>query len=65
MSTFLPRTYAQISAARKAAILAGAPLIPKGECHMCAWKNIPPRALWCSTCCAKDYEAERKDLLGA
>lgn len=62
---FKPRSYAEISATRQAAIKAGAQLIPKGECYFCAWTKIPSRALYCSFACAQDYEAERKDLLGA
>lgn len=65
MSTFKPRSYAEISAARREAILTGAAIIPKGACHMCAWERIPSRALWCSAQCCQDYEAERKELLGA
>lgn len=57
------RPYAEIKAARKAAILAHAPLIPKGECHCCGWE-VPPRALWCATVCARDYEDEKFELLG-
>lgn len=57
------RPYAEIAAARKAAILAHAPLIPKGECHCCGWE-LPKPALWCATQCALDYEAEKAELLG-
>jgi hypothetical protein len=34
MSEFKPKPYSEIAAERKAAILAGAKLIPKGSCHM-------------------------------
>lgn len=63
--SFKPRSYAEISAARREAILTGAAIIPKGACHMCAWEKIPARALWCSSACAADYEAERKELTDA
>lgn len=55
-------TQAEIDAARKAAILARAPLIPKGTCHGCGFK-IPKLALWCSSSCATDYEREKTALL--
>lgn len=58
------RPYAEIKVARQAAILAHAPLVPKGECHMCAWTRIPKGALWCSSSCCLDYEAEKDELLG-
>lgn len=58
------RPYAEIKAARQAAILARAPLIPKDRCHCCDWP-VPKSALWCATACAQDYEAEKAELLGA
>jgi hypothetical protein len=64
MNEFTPRPYVEIAAERRAAILAGARLIPKSCCHFCAYA-VPRGALWCSTLCAQDFEAERKDLLGA
>lgn len=61
--SYTPRPYAQIKAARQAAILAGAPLIPKCHCHMCD-RSIAARELWCSTSCADDYAKEVKELRG-
>lgn len=54
---------AEQDAARRAAILAGAPIIPKGECHYCGWDRLPKGGLWCCADCASSYEAERRDLL--
>lgn len=63
--SYKPRPYALVDAERKAAILAGKPSnVPKGECHMCGWR-LAPGGLWCSTQCATDYAAERKELTGA
>ena len=50
-------------AARRAAILARAALIPKHECHYCG-TPIAPRALWCATEHATLYEAEKAELMG-
>lgn len=61
MTRFAPRLQADIIAARTAAILAGAKIYPKGECHMCAWP-FQHKELYCSTACAQDYEAERSRL---
>lgn len=58
------RPYAEIKAARRAAILARAPLIPKGECHCCGW-GVPKLALWCSFSCAQDYAAEKAEILAS
>jgi hypothetical protein len=63
MNEFKARPYAQIAAERRAAILAGAKLIPKSCCHFCAYA-VPKGALFCSGCCGADYQAELKDLLG-
>lgn len=57
-----PRSYADIAAARKAAILSGAPIHPKGTCHMCDF-HVEPKALWCSTLCAQEFHAEKAELL--
>lgn len=54
---------AEQDAARRAAILAGAPIIPKGECHYCGYQRIPKRDLWCSADCCREYEEEKRDLL--
>lgn len=48
---------------RRAAILAYAPMVPKGACHYCGWTKIPKGALWCCADCASSYESERRDLL--
>lgn len=64
MNEFNPKPYSEIAAERRAAILAGAKLIPKSCCHFCAYA-VPRGALWCSGVCAADYEAERKDLTGS
>lgn len=64
MNHFKTRPYAEIAAERRVAILAGAKLIPKSCCHFCAYA-VPKGALYCSGTCAADYQAERKDLLGA
>lgn len=61
--SYQPRPYADIAARRKAAILAGAPIIPKGACHYCDWR-LAPRGLWCCVSCCEEYEAEKKELLG-
>jgi hypothetical protein len=61
---FAPRLQADIIAARTAAILAGAKIIPKGECHMCAWP-FQGKELYCSQACETDYEAERVELTAA
>jgi hypothetical protein len=53
---------AAIDAARRAAILAGAPVVPKGTCHFCGYDRIPKRALWCCADCVKSYEAEKRSL---
>lgn len=54
-------TQAEIDAARKAAILAHAPLYPKMTCHCCGTK-VPKLAIWCSGGCAREYAAEKEAL---
>lgn len=56
-----PRTYAEISAERRARVLAGESLIAKGRCFMCDWK-VPPGALWCAKSCCDDYQTEKAEL---
>lgn len=53
---------AEVDAERRAAILAGAALIPKGSCHYCGW-DVPKPALWCASACAHDFHAEKAELL--
>lgn len=55
------RTLADIDAARRAGILAGKPPAPKNECNYCGY-HVPPRALWCSTGCAQEFEKEKREL---
>lgn len=56
------RPYAEIKAARQEFIRSRKQLLPTGACHMCGW-NVPPKAHYCSTACAQDYQAEIKELL--
>lgn len=49
--------YKQIKAARLEAIAAGAPLTPKGHCHMCNWPLVPGE-MFCSTVCEEDFKVE-------
>lgn len=58
------RPYVEIKAARRQAILAHAPLIPKGRCHHCDW-SIPKGALWCAIQCCTDFEAEKAEILAS
>lgn len=58
------RPYVEIAATRRDAILKRAPIIPKERCHCCDWP-IPKLALWCSSSCATDYEAEKAEILAA
>jgi hypothetical protein len=61
MTAFKARLYSDIAAARRAAIMAGAKIIPKGECHFCAWP-FQAKELWCCSECATCYETERAEL---
>lgn len=54
-------TQAEIDAARRAAIEAGAKLWPKLQCHYCA-SPLGRGALWCRTDCATEYHAEAAAL---
>lgn len=54
---FTARPYSEIVATRRAAIVAGEKLIPKGACFFCAWE-LPKPALYCSADCAQGYQAE-------
>jgi hypothetical protein len=58
---FKPRAYSDIAAARKASILANAPIIAKGECHYCAW-SLPKPALYCCGECASEFQKECAEL---
>lgn len=60
---FKARPYAEIKAARQAAILAGEKLIAKGACFFCAWE-LPKPALYCCGDCASEYQKERAELVG-
>jgi hypothetical protein len=53
----------KVDAARRAAILARAPLVAKGTCHYCDVRVGTRGALWCAAWCAGEYEKERVDLL--
>jgi len=53
----------KVDTARRAAILARTPLIPKGACHFCNVRVGARGALWCAKWCADEYEKERVDLL--
>lgn len=53
---------AEIDAARRAAILAGAKLYPKGACRYDGHR-LGKGALWCAKDCADQYEKERVDLM--
>lgn len=56
------KSHQQIKAERNDKQLNRKPLYACGECHNCGWW-VPPRALWCCTSCATDYEAEKQELL--
>ena len=55
---------AQVDSERRAAILARAPIIPKGACHYCAWP-FQGKELWCCSDCHSQYEAEKAAILAA
>jgi hypothetical protein len=50
---------ATVAATRRADILAGRALVPKGTCHFCGCV-VGRGPLWCSTGCAQEYTAERQ-----
>ena len=59
---YTPRPYFEIASARRAAILARAPLIPKCHCHMCDCR-IAAKELFCSGVCGSDYSQEVSELI--
>lgn len=61
LQTFKARPYAEIAEKRRADILAGAKIHPKGACWYCAWP-FQAKELYCSADCAQSYEAERVEL---
>lgn len=53
---------AQIDAERREFILSKKQLVPNGTCHFCGF-SVPKLAHWCSSYCAKQYDAEKAGLL--
>lgn len=51
-----------IDTARRAAILARAPMAPKGTCHFCGIRVAAKGVLWCAAWCAGEYEKERAEI---
>jgi hypothetical protein len=52
---------ASVANARRVAMVEGRAPTPKLKCNFCG-HVVGKGALWCSTDCAKDYEAERRML---
>lgn len=52
---------AAVAATRRAAMVADKKPAPKMSCNFCGF-TVGKGALWCSTDCANDYEAERRAL---
>lgn len=50
-----------MQAERLALYLAHKKPHPKYRCNFCGL-SVPPKALWCSTSCAMEFQAEKQEL---